>query len=184
MSLAAAKPGPPAEGVAGSQTLQRRSLLPREATVTLVAVPVHTDNLSCRYNPYHLRIIGREVDGGGERTAEELMEGVFEDSQDDFDYWEDEDLPEELSPRKEGAARPKGDGGGERGNQELEQAQAGELNAHGVVGGRAGVERAYVSLKGVAYVNVHGETSFQSLEEWRNEKERFDTLRRLTFVRR
>lgn len=168
MSLAAAKADSPAEGIAGTQTLQRWSLLPPEAAVTLVAVPIHTDIPSRRYNPYHVRIIGREVDDGGERRTEELMEGVPGNSQYDFGGWEDEDLPEELSPRKESVAGPNGD---DRGNQELGQTQA-------------DVERAFFSLKGVTFVNVHGETSFQPLEEWRQEKERFDTLRRLTFVRR
>lgn len=110
------------------------------------------------------------------------MEGVSDDDQDVSGYCEDEDL--ELSLRKEGVPRPKGDGGGDRGNQELGQAPADEPNGLGAAGGEGGVERAYFSLKGVTYVNVHGETSFQPLEEWRQEKERFDTLRRMRFVRR
>lgn len=170
--------------MAGTQTLERWSLLPSEAAVTLVAVPIHASNPSCRYNPYHLRIVGREVDGGGGRKAEEIIGGVSDNVQDDFGLLEDEDLPEELPLRKDGVSRSKGDCGGERGNQELGQVQAVEPNAVGVAEGDRGVERVYFSLKGVTYVNVYGETNFQPLEEWRREKERFDTLRRMTFVRR
>ena len=151
-SLAAAKTGPPGEEVAVSQTLQRWSLLPPGAAVTLIAVPIHTDKPSCRYNPYHLRIIGREVDGAAERRPEEVMVEDTDDSYDDLDYCEDESLREEMSPRQEGVARPNGDGGGERGKQERGQAQADEPNAYGVAGGGADIERAYFSLKGAAYV--------------------------------
>lgn len=167
VSLAAAVVGPHAEGMAGSQTLARCSLLPRAAAVTLVAVPIHTANPCCRYDPYHLRIVGREVDGGAEGRTEENMEIIAGD---------DEDLANVLSPRKEG--------GGEQGKQELGHARADELRAVGVAEGAGGLERAYFSLKGVTYINVHGDTNFQPLEEWRQEKERFDTLRRMSFVRR
>lgn len=183
-SLAAAGPGLPVGGVAGPQTLVRWSLLLPEAAVTLVAVPVHTGNPSCRYNPYHMRIVGREVDGGGQRGSEEIVDGVSEECQDAFDCWQDEDLAEELSLRTEGVPRPKGDDGGERGDQRLAQAQADEPNSLAVAEGGGDVERAYFSLNGVTFVNVHGETSFQPLEEWHQEKQRFDTLRQMKFVRR
>lgn len=181
---AAASTGPLVGAMAASQTLDRWSLLPPEAAVTLVAVPIHAGNPSCRYNPYHLKIVGREVDGAGERRTEEIMGRQSADSQDAFGLLEDGDLPEEPLSRKESPSGLQGDGGGERGNQELGQAQADEPNTLGVAKGGADVERAYFSLKGVTYVNVHGEAHFQPLEEWRQEKERFDTLRRMKFVRR
>eukprot|EP00903_Cladosiphon_okamuranus_P016193 g14943.t2 len=168
-------------GMAAPKALDRWSLLPPEAAVTLVAVPIHAGNPSCRYNPYHLKIVGREVDGGGERRTVEIMERESDDSQDAFGFREDENLPEEPLPREEDPSGLNDDGDGERGNQELGQAD--ESSTFGVAKGGESVERAWFSLKGVTYVNVHGETHFQPLEEWRLEKERFDTLCRMKFVR-
>lgn len=171
-------------GMTESQALERRSLLPAEAAVTLVAVPIHVGNRYCRYNPYHLRIVDREADGGGDGRTEVTTERAFDENQDDRGCWKAKVLPTELKVRKAGVPRPKGDDGGEGRNQDAEQAQADEPNALGVAEGVGGVERAYFSRKGVTFVNVHGETNFQLLDEWRQEKERFDTLSRMRFVRR
>lgn len=188
-ALATATAEPPVSGTAEAHTLERWSLLPPEAGLTLVAVPIHTLDPSRRYNPYHLRIVDREVDGGGRRGREEGMQEVFDCNQDLSGGWDGADLPDEavLSETRVTFALGGGGGGG-RGHHEPEPEEAPgyERNSLPVEGERRGrdVERAYFSLKGVTFVNVHGETSFQPLEEWRQEKKWFDHLGGMGVIRR
>lgn len=51
-------------------------------------------------------------------------------------------------------------------------------------GEKAGQEMTLFCEKGVTVVNIHGEASFQPLDEWRREKERFDALSRMDLCRR
>lgn len=187
-ALATATAELPVSGTAEAHTLERWSLLPPEAGVTLVAVPIHALDPSRRYNPYHLRIVDREVDGGGRPGRQEGMQEVCGCNQDIAGDWDGEELPDEavLSEPRVSFARGGGNGGRGHHKPELEEAPGYEINILGVGGERRGcdVERAYFSLKGVTFVNVHGETSFQPLEEWRQEKKWFDHLCGMSFVRR
>lgn len=182
-SSAAATTGLPGEGSGLHAAGERSSLTSPEATVTLVAVPVHTGNPSRRYNPYHLRVVGREggksgARGGGKDVEERLM---LDGSQDPFGVW-DTDLPLESSPRESGVSGLPSADAASRGYQGQSQASLNERSA--LEEQETDVERAYFSSKGVTFVNMHGETNFHGLEEWRREKDRFDTLCRMKFVRR
>jgi len=183
-SFAAATTGLPAEGSAGVHAAEGRlSSTSPETRVTLVAVPVHTGNPSCRYNPYHLRIVGREGDKCGVRDGEEDMGErlMLDGSQDVYGVWET-DLPLEPSPRASGIAGLTSAGGAGREYQGQDQASVNDRSE--LVEEEIDDERVYFSSKGVTLINIHGETSFHGLEEWRREKDRFDTLSRMKFVRR
>lgn len=193
-ALAAAAAELPATGTAEAYTMERWSLLPPEAGVTLVAVPIHTGDPSRRYNPYHLRVVGREVDGGDRLGTREGKKEVFDGNQEIIGDWDGEQLLDEALLSETRVAFGQDGGGGWRGHHgpkpepepEPEQAPGYERKRFGVEGERRKCdgERAYFSLQGVTFVNVHGETSFQPLEEWRQEKERFDQLHGMSFFRR
>lgn len=174
-------------GTAEAHTLERWSLLPPEAGSILVAVPLHAGDLSRRYNPYHLRIVDRVVEGGGRQGRREGTKEMFDGDHEISGNWNGEELPEKASLSETRVTFALDSGGGERGcyKKEPEQAPGYEKKCFGVEEERreCDVERAYFSLQGVTFVNVHGETSFQSLEEWRLEKERFDHLYGMSFVR-
>lgn len=139
-------------GKATSSTVIQHEAVPKMALtrgMTLRAVPLHAGDSSQRYNPYHLRVICREMDAdleslGGERSVHNRFGGVHpEDSNETGD-----------STIKAGYDR-----------------------------GQTGVEVAAFHDSGVVYVNVHGETSFQSIEDWSREKERHGKISQMTFCR-
>lgn len=182
-SLATAHPES-AEGLTATMTASPQT--PRPAT-TLVAVPMHASDPSQRYNPYHLRIVSREVDGGEQWGCE--IEGTSDGQQEACSKWggvsSERPLPQETSA----ACPPRDDGGGREGNAARQRAPGYEVHddeeeKEGTQGDVRDVERAYINVKGVTYISKYGETSFQPLDEWRQEKERLDAMRQMRFVRR
>lgn len=184
-SLAAATAKFPAQETAGTQSSQRPPLLLPKATISLVAVPIHADDPSRRYNPYHLRIVSREVDGDLGAGRGDVLEGMPDDDGETSGNSSDEDLSGNPLPReKKASCHPQGSGrrrSAERRGTPGTGLEAEEKQAQDDC---RDIERAYICSDGVTYVNVHGETTFQPLNQWGLEKERFDTLCRMRFVRR
>ncbi|CAM9710944.1 unnamed protein product [Scytosiphon promiscuus] len=171
------------EGRAAPTTASPLSSWP---ATTLVAVPVHADDPSQRYDPYHLRIVSRELDGG-ERWAC-AMEGISDDRGKFCGKWGDVSSESPLLRETSAACPPQGDGGGREGDTRRQRAPGYEVDGDEVEqeerqGDGRDVERAYINVKGVTYINKYGETSFQPLDEWRQEKERLDAMRQMNFVR-
>lgn len=184
-SLAAATVKFPAQETEGLHSSQRPLLLLPKATISLVAVPIHADDPSRRYNPYHLRIVSREVDGGLGAGRGDDLEGMLDDDGETSGNSSDEDSSGEPLPRERKVSCPP------QGNDRRRSAEKRGTSGTALgVEERQGpddcrdIERAYICSDGVTYVNVHGETTFQSLNQWGQEKERFDTLCRMRFVRR
>lgn len=156
-------------------------------SVTLCAVPVHAIDPTRPYNPYHLRIVRREIGGGhrGHRAGRRTPG----DSQAIINSW---DLDADTTlPGDSGVIYSKKEVVGRRDGGEEEQAPGFETAGVGVKGiaGKgekfgSGVELASFCATGITYVNVHGNTSVQTLQEWRREKERFDAMWRMRLCRR
>lgn len=155
--------------------------------VTLRAVPVHVDNADRLYNPYHLRIVGREVDcsnrpgkGQGRKDADvasnesfvgddKMVDGFVSGGENSGYY---DDGLGRSADQDEWVSGFEGEGAGN-------STDVGEGDGH-----TGGMEMASFRARGVTYVNTYGETSFQLLEDWRRDKERFDVLSRKNFCRR
>lgn len=164
-------------------------------SVTLRAVPVHVDAPSRRYNPYHLRIVRREVsDGGGyrRRSGDSLggrdgtMGGPPATAAGTWDNFEVDDVSPPGAPGT-GCTISPGDSKSGRGGKEQDWAPgvgSEGLSGEEGFGGKTRQEMTSFREKGVAVVNIHGETSFQSLDDWRREKERFDALSKMNLCRR
>ena len=149
-----------------SQRLEREAPSPTKG-VTLRAVPVHAGNALRRYNPYHLRLVHREVEG----------------------------VPKERCTYREVDTD---ESSGDRDDARVKNTVLGAYPKDCVVGTlgeessrtmghnqrESGVEVAVFHGRGVVYLNIHGETSFQSLDEWRRDKERYDKLSQMAFCRR
>lgn len=142
--------------------------------VTLRAVPLHVGDSSQRYNPYHLRVVRRQMDGDLESldTLDNCYSG----------------RDGSVSDRNE-AGRVHNRFGGTHPEDINEKNRAcgfesGDSTMTEYDRGQTGVEVAAFRDSGVVYVNVHGETSFQSLEDWRREKERYGKISQMSFCRR
>ncbi|CAB1111071.1 unnamed protein product [Ectocarpus sp. CCAP 1310/34] len=183
-SLAAATAKFPAQETGGAHSSQRPPLLIPKATISLVAVPIHADDPSRRYNPYHLRIVSREVDGGLGAGRRDDLKGMPDDDGETSGNSSSEDSLGERLPRWKKASCPP-QGNHRRGSAEQRGSPGPALWVEEKQGQDdcRDIERAYICSDGVTYVNVHGETTFQSLNQWSKEKERFDTLSRMRFVR-
>lgn len=156
-------------------------------TMTLVAIPVHARDPSQRYNPYHLRIVSREMDGGEQWGG--AMEGVSGGQEDVCGKWGDALTTGPLLGEASAGYPAQDDGGRREGNAERQRAPGYEVHGdeaepEGGQGDGRDVERAYINVKGVTYINKYGETSFQPPDEWVQEKERLDAMRQMRFVRR
>lgn len=184
-SLAAATAKFPAQETGGTHSSQRPPLLIPKATISLVAVPIHADDPSRRYNPYHLRIVSREVEGGLGAGRGDDLEGMPDDDGETSGNSSNEDSSGKPLPRGKNTSCPP-QGNHRRRSAEQRGAPGTALGVEEKQGQDdcRDIERAYICSVGVTYVNVHGETTFQSLNQWSKEKERFDTLSRMRFVRR
>lgn len=169
--------------------------IPTWLTVFIRAVPWHaTNNSERRYNPYHLRIIGRELSPSQEGNhdvdvGEVLKNSVVETggSDDDFEfqydrmacaggenvaYFGDGEFDGARNEKERVSAFEKErDGLGARGNDSVEEKMA-------------QLEAVTFCAKGVTHVNCHGETSFLSLKDWCLEKQRFDAMSRMRICKR
>lgn len=165
-------------------------------SINLRAVPVNANDASRRYNPYHLCVVRREVsgrsgggDGGSGSAQPQLSSPTIDD-----------DVPAPYHCGTDGvdveheAVVPSYGRGGDGycvGQDNDSWAPGYEMEAIGVPRGgkrfaelEVGIEVVSFCAAGVTQVNIHGETSSQSLEEWRLEKDRFDALQRMSFCRR
>lgn len=152
----------------GTTQAVERSVLLSLSKITLRAVPIHAGDTGRRYDPYHLCIVHREVDRGRQGQGEGGRVPSQATTGEDTMYVEDDpdqrDKEEDSLPGFDRAGLGAKGGGGAGNGQDIEVACFCET--------------------GVTYVNLHGETSFQPLDEWHREKERFDILCRMDFFRR
>lgn len=169
--------------------------IPTWLTVFIRAVPWHTtDDFERRYNPYHLRIIGRELSpcpegNHGVGVVEDLKNSITETGggNNDFEFQYD---------RMAGAVGENivyfGDGEFDGAIDEKERVSGFEKERDGLgARGNASVEERVAKLEavtfcstGVTYVNLHGETNFLSLKDWCLEKQRFDAMSRMRICKR
>ncbi|CAM9191667.1 unnamed protein product [Ectocarpus sp. 4 AP-2014] len=183
-SLAAATAKFSAQETGETHSSQRSPLLLPKATISLVAVPIHADDPSRRYNPYHLRIVSREVDRGLGAGRRDDLKGMPDDDGETSGNSSNEDSFGEPLPRwQKASCPPQGNHRRRSAEQRGSPGTALGMEKKQGQGGCRDIERAYICSDGVTYVNVHGETTFQSLNQWSKEKERFDTLSRMRFVR-
>lgn len=132
--------------------------------VTLRAVPLHVGDSSQRYNPYHLRVVHREMDANLESLGT-LDNHCYSGGDGSVHHRFGGTHPEDSNEENRACGFEAGDS---------------TIKA-GYDRGQTGVEVAAFRESGVVYVNVHGETSFQSLEDWSREKERYDKISQMTF---
>lgn len=166
-----------------------RPPVPAWLTVTLRAVPWHADDPECRYNPYHLRIIGRELSQHGNGVVDN-GEDLLNSSENIGGSDPELDFDRTAIPRHNSTCY--GDDDFDGGRDEAEWAPGFEGEGDGIdgKGERHASERAIeveiatFCAKGVAHVNLHGETSFFTLEQWCLEKRRFDAMSRMRFCSR
>lgn len=171
-----------------------RPSIPPWLRVTIRAVPLHAGDPERRYNPYHLRIVGREqssdgasnsLDSGGGRNRSqmgpEIGGGCNNEGGSEFVRFHmesnlrgDEDGYAERVNEGEWALGFEGEGGG--------PSRVGKgIGGEGKGGEEVPVQMEIVSFcaEGVIHRNSHGEVHFLTLEDWSLEKKRFDAMSRM-----
>lgn len=166
-----------------------KSPTPVWLSVTLRAVPWHAGDPQRRYNPYHLRIIGRELSHHGS-GATDIGEDLRDSPENAVGSNHELGFERPAVPGHMGVCYGDGDCHGGRNKEKWTpgfEREGSKIDGKGErhAGESATeLEIATFSARGVTYVDLHGETSFFTLEEWCLEKRRFDAMSRMKFCSR